>query len=168
MIDMIMTTAVAITETASTATEPAIQATEGGIIADLSNFFADFDGIRNFIVSIGGVTLITVLVKIRSLLNILKRPDLENQVFEIGQRFISDVTQKPALVNELSTIIKNLPEFQNLVDKTETTRQELLLELEGRIFDIEAKIKSGLFTDEELTRLVEYKAKLIEHVKDYK
>lgn len=166
MIDLVMETVTAVT--AGGITPEAINATEGGIVTSLSDFFADFDGIKNFILSLSGVSLLAILYKVRGLLNIIKQPGFEKQAFDLGQKFLADYTQKPELVNELVSTLSNIPKLQELAKEATDTKEKLVLELEGRVFDIEAKIKSGLFTDDELARLVEYKAKLIDHVENVK
>ena len=166
MIDLVFETVTAVT--AGGITPEAISATQGGIITSLSNFFADFDGIKNFILSLSGVSLLAILYKVRGLLNIIKQPGFEQQAFTLGQKFLSDYTQKPELVNEIVETLSSIPKLQELAKEATDTKEKLVLELEGRIFDVEAKIKSGLFTDDELARLVEYKAKLIDHVENVK
>jgi len=166
MIDLVFETVTAVT--AGGITPEAISATQGGIITSLSNFFADFDGIKNFILSLSGVSLLAILYKVRGLLNIIKQPGFEKQAFTLGQKFLSDYTQKPELVNEIVETLSSIPKLQELAKEATDTKEKLVLELEGRIFDVEAKIKSGLFTDDELARLVEYKAKLIDHVENVK
>jgi len=153
-----------ITEVAIT-TEAAI---ESGLFTEISSFFSGFDGIKNFILSLSGVTLMALIYKVRGLLNIIKQPGFEKTLFNLGEKFIADATKKPELVAELSKVLQDTPQFQTLMLKATEAKTELLLELEGRIFDIEAKIKSGMFNDAELAKLVEYKAKLIEHVENVK
>lgn len=147
-------------------TEAAI--TSSGIIADLGEFFSGFEGIKNFILSLSGVTIITLVYKVRGLLNLIKKPDFESKMFQLGEKFVSDLTQKPELTKEVFDLMTNLPAVQKLISDMQVTKEQMILELEGRLFDVEAKIKSGMFTDEQLAHLVEYKAKLIDYVENAK
>lgn len=138
--------------------------TEAGIIADLGEFFSSLDGLRNFIVSVGGLGFIAILLKVRTFLNLVRKPGFENQAIEFTTRYVGELIKKPELVNEITQALIKIPTVNKAIDEFVDSKEKIILELEGRMFDIEGKIKSGLFEDDELARLIEYKAKLIEHV----
>lgn len=140
--------------------------TEAGIIADLGEFFSSLDGLRNFIVSVGGLGFIAILIKARALINLVIKPGFEKQAIEFSSKYIGELTKKPELVNEITQMLLSLPTVQKGLTEFADSKEKIALELEGRIFDVEAKIKSGLFNDDELARLVEYKAKLLSHVQE--
>jgi len=141
--------------------------TEAGIIADLGEFFSSLDGLRNFIVSVGGLGFIAILLKAKQLINIVKQPGFEVKAVEFSSKYIGELVKKPELVEELTQLLLKVPSVKTAFDELQDSKENILLELEGRIFDVEAKIKSGLFSDDELARLVEYKAKLLEHVQKH-
>ncbi len=138
--------------------------TESGIITDLGEFFSSLDGLRNFIVSIGGLGFIAILLKVRTLLSLIKKPGFEKQAIEFTSKYIGELIKKPELVSEITQALIKIPSVNKAIDEFADSKEKIVLELEGRVFDVEAKIKSGLFSDDELARLVEYKAKLLEHV----
>ena len=138
--------------------------TESGIIADLGEFFSGLDGLRNFIVSVGGLGFIAILLKVRTFLNLVRKPGFEKQAIEFTSKYVGELVKKPELVNEITQALLKIPTVNKAIDEFADGKEKIVLELEGRIFDVEAKIKSGLFEDDELARLVEYKAKLLEHV----
>lgn len=117
-------------------------------------------GFADILVAAGSSGLLVVIYKVLGLLRFLRSSDFEKTAVGFSTALVDTYAKNPDLIKNVAKATYNVPEVQHLIGQAITAKNDLILELEGRQIDVIAKIKSGLFEGEELTKLHEYLAKL--------
>ena len=143
-------------------TETAI--TTAGITAsaleNFSSWITSLGGLADLLVALGSSGLLVVLYKVAGLIKYLRSNDFEKHAIKLAGGLVDHYSQNPELIKGLAKTVSENEQVQAIIDKARDTKNDILLELEGRRIDIIAKIKSGLFEGDDLTMLHEYLAKV--------
>jgi hypothetical protein len=129
-------------------------------IEALGEWVFSLGGFSDILVAAGSSGLLVVLYKVLGFLRFLRSSDFEKTAVGFSGALIDTYSKNPELIKNIAKATYDVPEVQNLIAQALTAKNDLVLELEGRQIDVIAKIKSGLFEGEELTKLHEYLAKL--------
>jgi hypothetical protein len=117
-------------------------------------------GFSDILVAAGSSGLLVVIYKVLGLLRFLRSSDFEKTAVGFSTALVDTYAKNPELIKSLAKATYDVPAVQHLISQAVSAKNDLVLELEGRQIDVIAKIKSGLFEGEELTKLHEYLAKL--------
>lgn len=130
----------------------------------MGEFIQSLEGIKTIIMSVSGASILVLVYKIIMFLRFTRSKDFDNWLFYRIMNFVENLENEKHRnrILHVITIVKQLPFANDLYEKVRKKSREMSLELEGRLYDVEAKIKSGMFEGEELQRLIDYKAKLID------
>lgn len=138
------------------------------IFAEILTWLEGLGGINNVILGSAGVTIFAVAVKILELVKYFRSAGFSGTLLTNAETMLTKVVEDPKTLNKIAEQLSKIQTIQQIGTQSQSLSQEIKLELEGRVFDIEAKIKSGLFVGEELEKLLDYKARLIEYVETHK
>ena len=144
-----------ITETAITSTAITVSALE-----NFSSWITSLGGLADLLVALGSSGLLVVLYKVAGLIKYLRSNEFEKHAIKLAGGLVDQYSQNPELIKGLAKTVSENEQVQAIINQARDTKNDILLELEGRRIDIIAKIKSGLFEGDELTMLHEYLAKL--------
>ena len=149
-------------------TESAITngAIEAGFAESLAEFFSGFSVLSGISLTTAGGAVLILVYKVLRLLKFAKTDQFDEWLFVRIMNFIKNMDDEKHAkrVEKIIAIAKTMPFVQTFIGEARDTKKKFILELEGRLYDIEAKIKSGLFEGDELVRLIEYKAKLLDEL----
>lgn len=153
-----------ITEGALNLTESAIQSNL--FVEQFNGFLENLGGLRTLIVSLSGGSALILVWKVMAIIKFAKTDQFDSWLFKRIMNFVEnlDAEKNVQRLEGIINIAKKIPIINNFIGEAKDTKKKFLLELEGRLYDIEAKIKSGLFEGEELVKLIEYKAKLLNEI----
>lgn len=145
-------------------TESAIEAS--GIVEQFNSLLENLGGLRTLVVSASGASVLVLVYKVLAIVKFAKTDQFDVWLFQRIMHFIEnlDSDKNAKRLETVVNIAKKVPIVSTFIGEAKDTKKKFLLELEGRLYDIEAKIKSGLFEGEELVRLIEYKAKLLDEI----
>lgn len=144
-----------ITETAITTAAVTASALE-----NFSSWVTSLGGLADLLVAAGSSGLLVVLYKVAGLIKYLRSNDFEKHAIKLAGGLVDQYSKNPELVKSIAQTLSENEQVKGLLNQAKDTKNDILLELEGRRIDIIAKIKSGLFEGDELTLLHEYLAKL--------
>ena len=144
-----------ITETAITTTAITVSALE-----NFSSWITSLGGLADLLVALGSSGLLVVLYKVAGLIKYLRSNDFEKHAIKLAGGLVDQYSQNPELIKGLAKTVSENEQVQAIINQARDTKNDILLELEGRRIDIIAKIKSGLFEGDDLTMLHEYLAKI--------
>ena len=135
--------------------------TEPSTFDNWVDIVTDFASLKNFIVTVGGLSVITFLLKLRGVYKFIKSPDGTNSIYNHVEKFLARLSTKPELLTSLIKVIVSLPIAKGLFDKAIQTADKIDLELEGRIIDLKAKLGADVFaTSQDKLQATQYLAKL--------
>jgi len=125
----------------------------------------DFASLKNFIVSIGGLTAISVLFKIRGAYKFFKSPTGQDKLYDIFEKWLGKLTDNPELFTNLLKSVMALPVVKQLLTKFEAKADSYDIELRDKILNLQAKLDAGVFKDntsraEAQQLITEYRTKL--------
>ena len=138
------------------------------VVAEESTFdnwvsiVSDFASLKNFILSISGLTLLGTLLKIRRLYNFLKSPNGVEVIYSHAEKFLARISKKPELIISILNVVTQVPIVKQFLDRAVKTANRVDMELEGKIIDIKAKLGANVFeTAEDRQQAEQYLAKLV-------
>ena len=125
----------------------------------------DFASLKNFILSISGLTLISVLLKIRGVYKFIKTKDGQDKFYEVFERWLGKLVDNPELFSNLLKSAMALPVIKELLQKFEARADQYDLDLQEKILNLQAKLDADVFkTDADRIAaqklLGQYRAKL--------
>ena len=141
-------------------------AIEAGFTETITDFFANLGVLSGISLTTAGGFAVVLIYKLLKLLKFAKSNEFDEWLFVRIMNFIKNMDDEKHAkrVERIVAIAKTMPFVQTFIGEARDTKKKFILELEGRLYDIEAKIKSGLFEGDELVRLIEYKAKLLDEL----
>lgn len=99
-----------------------------------------WNALKNFIVSIGGVSILAFLYKLRKAYKFLKSPDGSETIYKHVEKFLGRITDKPQLLISLVSVVSQLPVIQGLINSfnrqvkaTEASLRAEILKLSNQI-----------------------------------
>jgi len=123
----------------------------------------DFASLKNFILSVSGLTLISVLLKVRSMYKFIKSPSGVETIYVHVENFLKRISDKPELLTSIFMVLSQLPIVKQIADRALKTADRIDLELEGKIIDLKAKIGADVFAnDQDKQQAIQYLAKLVD------
>jgi hypothetical protein len=145
------------------------------VVAEESTFdnwisvVSDFASLKNFILSVSGLTLISVLLKVRSMYKFIKSPSGVETIYTHAEKFLARISDKPELLTSILTVFAQLPIVKQIADRAIKTADRIDLELEGKIIDLKAKIGADVFAnDQDKQQAIQYLAKLVDEYENIK
>lgn len=133
------------------------------------NIVTDFASLKNFILSVSGLTVLTMMLKVRSLYKFVKSPDGTNAIYNHIETFLRRISDKPELIMGIVNVFAQLPIVKQLGDRALKTADRIDLELEGKIIDLKAKLGADVFaTVEDRQQAQTYLAKLVAEYENIK
>jgi hypothetical protein len=121
---------------------------------------SDFASLKNFIVSAGGLATLVTLLKVRGVYKFFKSPDGLIVIEKLGMKLLSQASENPELIMNITKLVVTLPVVKNILEKAERKAGIYELELQGKILDMEAKLSAKVFEDGKLPEAIEYLTKL--------
>ena len=123
----------------------------------------DFGALKSFILSVGGLSVLAFLYKVRKVYKFIKSPSGVETIYTHVEKFLARISDKPELLMGLLTVLSQLPIVKQITDRAIKTADRIDLELEGKIIDLKAKIGADVFAnDADKQQAVQYLAKLVE------
>ena len=124
------------------------------------DMLTDMASLKNALVSVGSLAGLVTLLKVRGVYKFLKSPDGLVVVEKYALKLIGKVSDSPEIVMNITKTVATLPVVANILDKANAKAGIYELELQGKILDIEAKLRAKVFEDDKLPEAVEYLTKL--------
>ena len=146
--------------------EEAVEVASATWYEQILAFFESLGGLRTAIVSATGMSILVLVYKVLAIIKFARTDQFDSWLFERIVSFVNNLEHEKnrRRFEAIIAIGQKLPIVRRLAGEAVDAKNKLALELEGRLYDIEAKIKSGLFEGEELVKLVKYKAKLLDEI----
>lgn len=117
---------------------------------------SDWASLKNFIVTSGGLATLIALMKLRGVYKYFKSPNGLAAIEDMFVKVLGKVTDKPELVMKFGAILIEMPIIKNILTVYQRKADIYLLELEGKILDIEAKISAEVYEGEKLQEATAY------------
>jgi len=107
----------------------------------------DFASLKNFILSVGGLSTIMALIKTRSIFKYFKTPIGIAKIEEIGFNILSKLTDKPEVFVKIMAMVVEFPMIKKIVDNATLKVEMYEVELLDKMVSIEGKLEAKLFLD---------------------
>lgn len=124
------------------------------------NTLKDFGSIKNFAVTVGSLSGLVMLVKVRSTYKFLKSPDGLLVIEKYAMKLFAKISESPQLIMNITKLVVTLPVIKNILDKADAKANMYGIELQGKILDMEAKLSANVYEDNKLPEAIEYLTKL--------
>ena len=133
------------------------------------NVVSDFGALKSFILSVGGLSLITFLYKVRKVYKFIKSPDGTETIYKHAENFLKRISDKPELITGIVNVFSQVPVVKQFLNRAVETADRLDMELEGKIIDLKAKLSANVFaTPEDRQQAQNYLAKLVAEYENIK